>query len=326
MEHDLLAYLLHGLDPDEERAVEAHLEADAAARKELRQWRGLLDPLNALPAPEPPDALYMDTLRAVAGHMVQIRGPNFPARDEIAEGGPRWWRRVDVLVAASVILVLGLLAPPLIMYMRHQQAILACKQNLYQIYQAYTQYWDNNGGALPNLSELPEELRVAGMHPVLLREKQCWRDNIELVCPGVGTNHVLLAHNREEVRKLNEAKTDPHWREKLGGQYAYPLGYLQGRDLHGLRRDMGNNIPFLADRPPREGVDADWTKANSPNHGGKGQNVLFLDGRVEWLTTRFINDDDIYLNANGRLAAGIHVKDIVLAPSEARPVAEPVSD
>jgi hypothetical protein len=327
MDHDLLAYLLQGMEPDEERATEEYLEANPAARKELRQWRKLLDPLNQAPVPEPPSHLYMNTLRAVAHTMVKTQSPNYPARDSGDSGRPRWWRRVDLMVAAGVVIVLLLLLPPTLLYLRHHQAKMACQDNLRQIHQAYFQYCADNKGALPNLAELPEEIRIAGMHPVMLREKNCWRDGITLTCPGVGTNGVLQPRNREEVLKLAKDNTDPRWPQMLGGQYAYPLGYFQGKELRGFNKEMGDETPILADRPPREG-EPDWLKANSPNHGGKGQNVLFLGGNVRWLTTRFINDgDDIYLSRNNKLEAGINSQDIVLAPSEARPKnPEPNSD
>ena len=41
--------------------------------------------------------------------------------------------------------------------------------------------------------------------------------------------------------------------------------------------------------------------SNSPNHGGRGQNVLYVGGNVKWLTaptmpTIGCENDDIYLN------------------------------
>jgi hypothetical protein len=48
--------------------------------------------------------------------------------------------------------------------------------------------------------------------------------------------------------------------------------------------------------------------------------VLFLDGHAEFLKTRSIgNDEDIYLNQQHRLAAGIGPADTVLGPSWATP-------
>jgi len=58
------------------------------------------------------------------------------------------------------------------------------------------------------------------------------------------------------------------------------------------------DVALVSDEPPRSGG------INSPNHYGDGQNVLFIDGHVEWCTTTLVghfdgsNRDDIFgLNA-----------------------------
>ena len=123
----------------------------------------------------------------------------------------------------------------------------------------------------------------------------------------------------------------PRYREEVGkllGQYAYSLGYMemdnQLRPQHqGLRLDEGqadNNQPLMADRPP---CDDDRVPhvGNSRNHAGRGQNVLFVDGQVRFLTGRGIgSDDDIYLNHNRQLGAGVKRSDTVLGPSWTGPV------
>ena len=54
----------------------------------------------------------------------------------------------------------------------------------------------------------------------------------------------------------------------LAGAYAYSLGYLDNGKLRTLRNDSGDLLPLMADRPPRN------LKGSSPNHSGRGQNVL----------------------------------------------------
>jgi prepilin-type processing-associated H-X9-DG protein len=101
--------------------------------------------------------------------------------------------------------------------------------------------------------------------------------------------------------------------------YAYSLGY-RGPDgtLHGPgdhAQASFSQTPIMADSPPAEGV-----LSNSINHGGSGQNVLFADGHVTFLPKRTLGaGDDIFVNRDGQVAAGVDASDIVLGHSGARP-------
>ena len=97
------------------------------------------------------------------------------------------------------------------------------------------------------------------------------------------------------------------------GGYAYSLGYLGPAICTGLRRDSGDLLPLLADGSGDGG--------NSPNHGGTGQNVLYIGGHVRWCVnpTVGIDGDDIYLNRDRRVRAGVCRDDSVLGASDARP-------
>ena len=87
----------------------------------------------------------------------------------------------------------------------------------------------------------------------------------------------------------------------------------------GLSRDSGDLLPILADRPCESGA------ANSPNHGGAGQNVLYIGGQVRWCAEPRVgvDCDDIYLNQKYRVLTGEHRLDTVLGPSEAAPCLNP---
>jgi hypothetical protein len=106
---------------------------------------------------------------------------------------------------------------------------------------------------------------------------------------------------------------------ELAGDYAYTLGYRDVAGLHGLRWEPGNDrTPILSDRPPAQSP-TECGPGNSPNHGGLGQNVLYTGGEVRFLSTRQLGPDDIYVNQQRRILAGLHRNDVVLGPSEASP-------
>ena len=100
--------------------------------------------------------------------------------------------------------------------------------------------------------------------------------------------------------------------------YAYSLGFRDERSgaYHGPsdNPNSSSQTPIMADRPPAQGLPH-----NSINHGGAGQNVLYADGHVKFLTERTHGGDDIFLNRALEVAAGVDAADIVLGYSSARP-------
>jgi hypothetical protein len=118
---------------------------------------------------------------------------------------------------------------------------------------------------------------------------------------------------------------------RLSGCYAYTLGYRDSQHrLTGIRYDPaeGNNdyLPIMADRPPfdqRNYLSA--AAGNSLNHGGAGQNVLYLSGRIEFCKDRMagVNRKDIFLNKKRRPEAGLDKWDCVLGGSAFQPTLPP---
>ena len=55
---------------------------------------------------------------------------------------------------------------------------------------------------------------------------------------------------------------------------------------------------------------------NSPNHSGRGQNVLFSDLHVGWHSTRRLgpHDADMFLNDERRPGPGVRLMDAALLP------------
>ncbi len=74
-------------------------------------------------------------------------------------------------------------------------------------------------------------------------------------------------------------------------------------------------VPLLADQPPHApGADGIVLAGNSPNHGRRGQNVLFSDLHVAFFNTRQISpvDTDLFLNDQARPEPGLSIHDAVL--------------
>jgi hypothetical protein len=320
MEENFVGYLLNALDPETHRQVEAHLCDHPERQRELDLLRQALEPLQAdAEEIEPPPGLTVRTLACVAEYCCRDL-PRAPAPSRAAEFGPRrWWRRADVLVAASILLCAGLLVPPVVSHFRHQYQLTACQDNLRTFGVALRSYSDNHGGAFPNVGDPKlEPVGVAGIFLPILRETGAVDpERVNVCCPGNG-DRAGCPWTLKELMDLAPQKFE-ELAPRLAGCYAYTLGY-RGRDhrVYGYS-ERSPRVPLMADRPPFRGEGPPDTASNSPNHGGTGQNILFSDGSVKFFTDRFLAGDDIYLNRHNRVGAGYGPEDFVLGISEARP-------
>ncbi len=342
MDTELLAYLIDGLDDDESRAIERQLEASPELRQRLVRLREALNPLN-VDREWPPAStdLHFTTLRKIAHY--RTRQPAPAARELTPAPLNRWgdrvwspshWRKIDFIVAAGILFVLGLLVPMLLSEIRQKHGIVACQENLRQFYNAFAAYQQSHDGYLPAVAD-QSPLNVAGAVNVILRENGYWGSDMQVTCPA-NPRHgdaPLLPPTLDELKERSQLDLNGTWRRQIGGCYAFPLGYWAGQgDLkqrQPLHLSLGSQMPIMADRPPREGEGIQWESMHSPNHAGKGQNVLFMGGHALFLKSRALAvhdghfDPDIFRNDHRQVAPGLRPYDAVLAPSEACPAPPP---
>ncbi|MGL4553649.1 MAG: hypothetical protein ACRC33_21005 [Gemmataceae bacterium] len=313
MDDLLLGYLLETLDPPARHRVEAELQSSPDARARLARLQAVLAPLGEDPEPEPPPGLVLDTLARVAEHHCARPASVRLARHPLPTPRPSWGR-ADVLVAACLLIVVVGLAAPLLsrQWSRHDR--YACGNNLRKFWGGLSAYADLHDGDFPRVPETGPAA-IAGVFVPMLGEAGLL-DGVSVECPGRGTRRPA-AFRVTDLDRLHGDRPDEYAlvARNLAGGYAYSLGYSDdATGLRGLRRDSGEGLPILADRA---GVLA----ANSVNHGGTGQNVLYVGGNVRWATTPTIGlaGDHIYLNHNKRREAGLCRTDTVLGASDARP-------
>jgi hypothetical protein len=341
MKPDLLGYVLHTLEPAEERVVEEYLESTPEARKELLLLRPLLNAMKQ-EEPEPSKELIYKTLRAIA---CQHRTGSTPAV-EVAkcaasrgsaqlpqlepwaikeyESCPTTWRRADAWALIAVVMLILLAIPPMLQFVRDRAGQFECRENMRQLYTSFSEYMINHNGAIPVLAEQGPAAR-AGIYATTLREAGLWGDRMRLGCPP---GSPTMPQSMAEVEKHPDEEL-AYW-QKFAGSYAYNLGYTKQDEgklrILQVKQGDGDCIPILADRPARFGEVPEWATANSPNHGGLGQNVLCLGGNVCFQKARCStngDDPDIYRNQQGQPYAGKSVFDTVLGPSEAKAMPTP---
>jgi prepilin-type processing-associated H-X9-DG protein len=316
MDDNLVGYLLNALDPDTHRDVARYVRDHPEAQQRLERLRQALVPLAAdRDEIDPPRGLAIRTLARVAEYRCRElpRAPvtaatRTPSR---SRGG---WRRIDALVAAALLLAAGGIVLPLRSKVMAEVDRVACKNNQKEFWAACERFRDVKGhqDEYPNVAE-HKPLDVAGITVPVLQEAGVLRpENFSVRCPPQSA----LAECRATLAELQSLSSEEFGRRAPGllGCYGYSLGYWDHGQVHGVCRSDDHQV-LLADRPPAGG-----RPGNSPNHGGTGQNVLFVDGHVEWHPTRTLGgDDDLYLNQNQQVGAGVDRNDRVIGSSGDRP-------
>jgi hypothetical protein len=319
VDENLLGYLLDALDPQAHREVEAQLAARPELRERLESLRRTLEPLAADNAvPEPPPGLAMRALARLAEYNCRTLSQALPA----APVAPSLRRRrglprADLLVAACLLVVIAPLAVVGVNRLwRDYASRSTCANNLRLVGNALQRYADTHDGQFPRVEE-DGPRGIAGVFMPVLRASGTLAPDTSLVCPGDGSRAQPARLSLQELDELflKDPQEFAAVARDLAGSYAYSVGYREGGVLHGLGRDSGDGLPILADCPPAV------VAGNSPNHGGAGQNVLYVGGQVRWCTQRTagVAGDDIYLNRRAEVGAGVCRDDTVLGPGDASP-------
>lgn len=307
---DIVGYVLDLLEPAEQESIEAQLERDPALRAEVEVLQRSLALLASDDMIEPPAGLAHRTMRCFAQpHMMASREP-------VATRVPL--RAVDLLVATGCLTLALLLVLPALYALRLDEDRVLCAQRLSRLGVALALYAQRESGQLPYIAaEGP--LNNAGSFAVMLKSRDLLEDTNSLICPSANSM-VAVVPDVDYVAQQREIK-GPQWdrlRRLMSGSYGYVLGH-QERGQHlgvPLRSDRQ---PIVSDRPCRASEAQANDNHNSPNHHGRGQNVLFADGSVRWLSSPQQAGDDLFTNNGGRVAAGWNAYDAVIGVSEAVP-------
>jgi hypothetical protein len=225
------------------------------------------------------------------------------------------FRWADVAVAACVLLAGLLTLLPVVQRSKDRMNQAACVFNLQKLGLGLAQYGHRHRVYPYQPADCPQA--TAGTFAALLHEAGLLDDLSTLDCPCNGhCEHGPLPDLRA-LCSLNVV--DPErYQQALCWDYAYHGGYRDGSGpARPLTTACSQSIPLLADQPPHRADLKRILPGNSPNHGGRGQNVLFTDLHVGWHNTRSLGprDPDIFLNDSREPGPGLRVDDAVLLPS-----------
>src|SRR5262245_50154309 len=189
--HDLLAQILPLDDPDATERAAAQIRSDPEAARQLALLRQALAPLEAdRDQPLPPPNLVSRTLGRIAEHLC-ASGQKLPSDEAdmpvgqiLAKMTPRKlltlvevmdrasapasrWRRADIAVAGSVVLVfVGLLLTAVVQF-RQRQATMACQNQMREYHGALQTFSEMHNREFPRVTDSPPYNTAAAFLPIL---------------------------------------------------------------------------------------------------------------------------------------------------------------
>jgi hypothetical protein len=258
---------------------------------------------------EPPAGLAQRTLAFVAENRRRRTILDFvPARVPF-----RW---ADVAVAACIFGAGLLTLLPAMQRSKDRMNQAACVFNLQQLGLGLAQYGHRHRMYPHEPANCPQA--TAGTFAALLQEAGLLGDLSHLDCPSNGKCQTTPLPDITTLCKLRQTDPDRYDRT-VCWDYAYHGGYREGsnRPAQPLMIPCKETLPLLADQPPHQADLRRILPGNSPNHGGRGQNVLYSDLHVGWHNTRRLgpHDPDMFLNDAQQPGPGLRLLDTVLLPS-----------
>jgi hypothetical protein len=282
------------LCPADEDALEAWVmsggkmpSVPGALRKRARKHEALAQLVSTTPVA----TAGRSTDELIAATLQRIDSAESIERDRMQIGSGRRLRLTDILSVAAVVLLGVSVAFPVFGNLRDGSRRAICDTNLGRVASALGIYAGANDDSLPMMTagfggrpwirvgEDPKQSNSANLY-VLVRNQ--YTDLANLACPG-----------NPNAPTLETRRDAQDWQRLEEVSFSY-----QVQDGRRVRRlwDAPVAVPVVADRSPvilrivrHEPIQPE---ANSPNHGSRGQHIIWTDSSVSWASSPVLDSGD----------------------------------
>ncbi len=221
---------------------------------------------------------------------------------------PLWRNWGEIVTAAAAVFLFVSVLFPSVGFMRQKYAQSRCGTQLAGIYEGYRNYASDHNGLLPAVAMTPGspywkvgwqgQENYSNTRQVWLLVRNRYVEPERFLCPGRREPY-KVSFDGFKIQNFNDFPS------RIYIHFSVPVAYpaSDNRDLTQKRVLMADRNPLSEDLPAdlaeacRLQLGEGLMRANSSNHGNRGQNVLLHDGSVEFTRKRraSISEDDIYI-------------------------------
>ncbi|MGA2092121.1 MAG: H-X9-DG-CTERM domain-containing protein [Sedimentisphaerales bacterium] len=313
------------------QAQELVFSNDQAARF-VASIKASLSPLDSIASEQCPDELAEGTIwraqQAVRTSKVKLT--QLIAAEQRRKTGP-WRELFGRLATAAVFVVVGSAVITgwniTTNYARQNSWQHQCQGQLAGLFNSLSNYKNDNNGQMPAVATAagapwwkvsdqgPENVSNTRRMWILVRGNYAQPE--DFMCPAQKKSGCTFACNPKDYNDF------PSRRMVV---FSFRIGCPKDGSMDVGRKVIISDMnPIFEKLPPVteqklliQNLADELLKRNSPNHNGRGQNVLFCDGSVTFVKTRIIDNDDIFTLQNTPKYEGTELpaseKDAFLAP------------
>jgi len=327
-----------GLTSQEETAeAETLISSNEEASELHSKLRFALSPLDSLELEPCPEFLAEHTISRLSNlrdssqqQLKQLLSAE--QTREVAIRSGLWAKRLAI---AAVLLIVGTVSVVAsvvgVANIRQNSWRQQCAMQLQQIWNGITQYSSDYEGRLPTVAAAADtpwwkvgyqgKENHSNTRPMWLLAKRGYSKPADFVCPGASQKKALQ-FTTLQVQNYNDFPS----REYVTYSFKISCGRTASSKLvyrKVLMADLSplfESLPGDYSKPLKLRLNKDLLTLNSINHRRRGQNVLFGDGRVEFVKTRHtsLSEDDIFTLSDTDVYQGFEVPscttDFFLAP------------
>ncbi|MCK4629306.1 MAG: hypothetical protein KAT56_09900 [Sedimentisphaerales bacterium] len=316
----LLDYHFQLDSPLQRRQTEELLARDETAKRLDESLRRAFSPLAGWQDELVPEGLADQALKLIEQHkqaqnMAETTAAIAAQRQKsrtVSYGRVRWvlGNLRDLITVAACVMLVVMFSRPMFRQARMVSQRQSCASQMRQIGTAQAQYAADNQGFLPYQKSPPgafwwqvaqeDSHSYSNTRNDFLLVKQGYLPLKVFICPGSPRKpRVRITLTPEMLQKRCDFPCRKHisYSSRLRLEKVRLYGDSPSRMLI-----MADSNPLFARFDCKKDNEVDLSanpsllQVNSPNHSGKGQNVLYGDGRIQFHTSRYLGPsmDDMY--------------------------------